>query len=130
MKTLIFIVCCLAFAGYSQEYDPEEMEEIVEFCDIEPQFPGGDVALHKYITEHLIFPEEVQDLDFDGRIFVGFVINTDGSISDIEILRGMDPQLDRMVKNLIRGMPKWIPGEVDGKAVRARMRLPIRIHLM
>ena len=88
-------------------------------------FPGGDAAMLKWIKENLIYPESARINGITGRVFVSFIIEKDGSISDVTILKGVDPDLDKEAVRLVTKMPRWTPGKNDGVPVRSYFRLPI-----
>lgn len=107
---------------------PSQTEPIYDFVDIEPVFPGGAAAMVKFINDNLQHLEG-ETIDNQGRVFVAFVVEKDGSLSNIEVLRGISESLDREAKRVVRAMPNWKPGEQGGKIVRSRMRLPITFRL-
>lgn len=102
---------------------------VVEFPDQEAQFPGGAVALQKWIAENVVYPQTSIDFGDQGRVYLSFVVETDGSISNIKVERGVSDELDGEAKRVTRKMPSWIPGEAKGQKVRTRCRLPIIFEL-
>ncbi len=94
-----------------------------------PQFPGGEQALFKFLNENIKYPVIAQENGIQGRVICQFVVNTDGSIVDIQVVRGVDPSLDKEAVRVIQSMPKWIPGKQRGKPVRVRFTLPINFKL-
>ncbi|MFK7787776.1 MAG: energy transducer TonB [Crocinitomicaceae bacterium] len=109
---------------------PVKPAEIVDFPDVEAAFPGGAAAMKKWIQENVQYPEIARELGDQGRVYVTFVVEPDGAITGVDVMRGgITPELNREAKRLVRNMPKWAPGEVKGKAVRARCRLPITFTL-
>jgi len=109
-----------------EEDAPEDIPfEVVEQM---PSFPGGDVELHKFISANLKYPDMPIGNGIQGRIVARFIVNTDGSISDIEIKKKVDPKLDKEVIRVIKAMPKWIPGKQNGKAIRTYFSLPFSFH--
>lgn len=104
-------------------------EEIVEFPDVEPEFPGGKEKMAEYINQNIMYPEISIENQIEGKVYLGFIVEKDGSISNIKVLRGADPDLDREAKRVLRNMPKWKPGMYNGKIVRVRMILPIVFDL-
>ena len=103
---------------------------IIDFPDLEASFPGGSEAMKAWIKENLLYPEISKELGDQGRVYVTFVVEPDGSITGIDVMRGgVTDELNREAKRLIRTMPKWMPGETKGKAVRARCRIPISFTL-
>ena len=83
-----------------------------------PQFPGGESGLQEYISSNLKYPQIAQENGIQGRVFVGYVVNKDGSVSDVKILRGVDPSLDKEALRIINSLPKWEPGKQNGIPVR------------
>ena len=107
----------------------EVVAPIVEFPDVEAGFPGGPAAMMKWINENVKYPQTSIEMNEQGRVFLSFVVEKDGSISNVKIERGISIDLDREAKRVVRKMPKWIPGESSGRSVRARCRLPINFQL-
>lgn len=104
-------------------------EEVIEFPDVEAGFPGGAAALQKFIKENVQYPQTSIEMNEQGRVYLSFVVENDGSISNIAVERGVSADLDREAKRVVREMPKWIPGEAKGKKARTRCRLPINFTL-
>jgi len=99
--------------------------KVYDFPDKEAEFPGGAAALQSYIVNNIQYPETSIDMDEQGKVYLSFVVGADGSISKVSVERGVSPDLDREAKRVVRSMPKWIPGEAEGKKVATRCRLPI-----
>ena len=104
-------------------------EEIIDFPDVEASFPGGAAAMQKWIAEHVNYPQTAIEMNEQGRVYLSFVVEADGSISNIAVERGVSNDLDKEAKRLLRQMPKWSPGEAKGKKARTRCRLPINFTL-
>ena len=104
-------------------------DKIYEVCEQMPIFEGGDAALLKYLRENLKYPDNTKDRGVQGRLVIGFIVEKDGSLTDVKVLRPVDIDLDAEVLRLVKGMPKWIPGRQNGKRVRVRYLLPIHICL-
>lgn len=107
----------------------EIIPEIVEFPDVEASFPDGARAMKEWITANMVYPEISRELGDQGRVYVSFVVEADGSITGIEVPRSLTTELDREAKRLVREMPKWTPGLVKGEKVRSRCRIPITFTL-
>ena len=110
---------------------PEEEEEVI-FVVVEtmPEFPGGQQALFKYLSENVKYPVIAQENGIQGRVICQFVVNKDGSIVDVEVVRsGGDPSLDKEAVRVIKSMPKWKPGKQRGKAVRVKYTVPVNFKL-
>ncbi|MDR0750896.1 MAG: M56 family metallopeptidase [Tannerellaceae bacterium] len=97
--------------------------------DVMPQFPGGDNELLTFLSENVKYPVEAQAKGLQGRVICTFIVNEDGSISDIEALRGTDPLLDAEAIRVIGTMPKWTPGRDKGKVVAVKYTVPITFKL-
>ena len=110
----------------------EEEEEEVVFVIVEkmPEFPGGQQALFKYLSENVKYPVIAQENGIQGRVICQFVVNKDGSIVDVEVVRsGGDPSLDKEAIRVIKSMPKWKPGQQRGKPVRVKYTVPVNFKL-
>ncbi|MCQ2324714.1 MAG: energy transducer TonB [Paludibacteraceae bacterium] len=110
----------------------EEEEEEVVFVIVEtmPEFPGGQQALFKYLSENVKYPAIAQENGIQGRVICQFVVNKDGAIVDVEVVRsGGDPSLDKEAIRVIKSMPKWKPGKQRGKAVRVKYTVPVNFRL-
>lgn len=99
----------------------EEGEQVFFFVEHMPEFPGGDIALRKFIADNIKYPEEAKAKGLSGKVFVQFVVNKEGDVVNIKIARGVDPILDNEAIRVIQSLPKWKPGEqskrVDGEKV-------------
>ena len=113
------------------EVEEEEVDEQQIFTIVEenPEFPGGMAECYKWIGKNLQYPTISAENGVQGRVTVNFVVNADGSIVDIKVLRGVDPYLDKEAIRVVSKMPKWKPGKQRGKAVRCSFNLPIRFQL-
>jgi protein TonB len=104
-------------------------EEVIDFPDIEAGFPGGAVELKKWMASNVMYPEISIELNEQGRVYVSFVVEKDGRISNVRIERGVSKDLDDEAKRVVRNMPNWKPGEVKGKKVRTKCSLPINFEI-
>ena len=114
------------------EAPQEDEEEEVVFVIVEsmPEFPGGQQALFKYLSENVKYPVIAQENGIQGRVICQFVVNKDGSIVDVEVVRsGGDPSLDKEAVRVIKSMPKWKPGKQRGKPVRVKYTVPVNFKL-
>ena len=110
--------------------DDDASREVFHVVDQMPQFPGGDREFMSFMRENTRYPVVAQEAGIQGRVTAQFVVNSDGSISDIEILRGVHPSLDAEAIRVIEAMPKWIPGRNQGgEAVNVLFRIPINFRL-
>lgn len=109
----------------------EEEEDAPVFFIVEqmPVFPGGEEALRKYIAQSVKYPAIAQENGIQGRVFVAFVVNTKGEVTDVKIARGVDPNLYKEAIRVVSNMPKWTPGKQRGKAVKVSYTVPINFVL-
>lgn len=110
---------------------PKHVEETKVFTVVEqmPMFPGGDAALMSYLANNIHYPTVAAENGVQGRVVVGFVVERDGSITDVRILRGVDPSLDREAMHVVKSMPRWTPGKQNGSAVRVKYQVPVAFRL-
>ena len=109
----------------------EEPQEEVIFQVVEemPQFPGGLGEAMKFLAKNIKYPVEAQQAKIEGRVIVRFVVGRDGSVSNVEVMRGVSPELDAEAVRVVSLMPKWIPGKQRGKAVAVKYTMPIMFRL-
>ncbi|OJV42918.1 MAG: energy transducer TonB [Bacteroidales bacterium 36-12] len=107
----------------------EETEVVFMVVETMPSFPGGDAALFKYLSDNIKYPVIAQESGIQGRVICQFVVNRDGSIVDIEVVRSVDRSLDAEAVRVIQSMPKWSPGKQRGKSVRVKYTLPVNFRL-
>ena len=100
--------------------------EVYKVVDHMPEFPGGVDGILGYIARNVKYPEEMREKGIKGTVICEFVVNTDGSLSDIKVLRGVDPRLDTEAVRVIESMPTWTPGRNGDQAVPTLYTLPIR----
>ena len=110
------------------ENDPDE-NGVYNIVEEMPKFPGGENALMKFVSENVTYPQEARDKDISGRVFVSFVVEKDGSVNDVKVIRGVDKILDDEAVRVVKVMPKWTPGKQKGEAVRVNYNLPIFFKL-
>ena len=114
---------------------PEPPKHVVEetkiFTVVEqmPLFPGGDAALMAYLRDNIHYPTVAAENGVQGRVVVGFVVERDGSITDVNVLRSVDPSLDREAMRVVKSMPRWNPGKQNGSAVRVKYQVPVSFRL-
>jgi periplasmic protein TonB len=94
-----------------------------------PQFPDGEAAMFKYLAENIQYPAVARENGIEGKVFISFVVNTDGSIVDAKVVRGIKGGCDEEALRVVRMMPKWKPGKQQGRAVRVLYNLPINFRL-
>jgi protein TonB len=103
--------------------------EIFTVVEEQPGYPGGEEARISFLQQNIKYPEEAKELGIQGRVFVTFVVEVDGSISDVRVLRGIGGGCDEEAIRVVRAMPKWVPGKQRGVPVRVQFNLPIKFTL-
>jgi protein TonB len=126
---LIIIASPILSVAQTTETENVRPIPIVDFAEQDPTFPGGDKAMMEFIQSNIIYPDSSIVRDEQGTVYVQFVVNVDGSISDVAILRGVSPLLDAEAIRVISIMPKWNPASNAGKFVRVRYQLPIKFQI-
>ncbi len=111
--------------------EEEESDDAPVFFIVEemPQFPGGDTELRKFIAQSVKYPVIAQENGIQGRVYVQFVVSTKGTVEQVKVARGVDPNLDKEAIRVVQSMPKWKPGKQRGKAVKVSYTVPINFVL-
>ncbi len=104
-------------------------DEVFKVVEVDPEFPGGVEALYKYLAENIKYPEKAKNNKVEGRVYITFVIEKDGSVSDAKVLRSVNEELDAEALRVINAMPKWKPGTQRGVPVRVQYNIPISFKL-
>ena len=113
------------------EPEPPKVEETKVFDVVEqrPSFPGGQGALMSWLGSNIKYPVVAEENGVQGRVVCTFVVERDGSITDVKVVRGVDPSLDKEAVRVLKAMPKWIPGKQNGSAVRVKYTVPVTFRL-
>jgi periplasmic protein TonB len=111
--------------------EEESAEEAQIFMVVEsmPEYPGGEAALYAYLAENIKYPQMAKESGIQGRVFVTFVVERDGRVTDVRVLRGIGGGCDEEAIRVVQGMPKWTPGKQRGKSVRVQYNLPVKFTL-
>ncbi|MFD2037646.1 energy transducer TonB [Belliella marina] len=107
----------------------EKADAIFDVVENAPNPPGGMEGWNKYLSSNLKYPTQARRMGIEGTVYVVFVVNTDGTIQDVDVLRGIGGGCDEEAVRVVKAAPKWEPGKQRGRPVRVRMRLPIRFKL-
>ena len=107
----------------------EEESKVFDVVEQMPSFPGGNGALLEYLATHVKYPVVAQKNGVQGRVIVSFVVERDGSITDVRVVRSVDPSLDREAARVVSSMPRWTPGKQNGSAVRVKYNVPVMFKL-
>ena len=112
-----------------EEKPKEEENKIFEFVEQQASFPGGPAAMNQWLNQNIRYPAAAQENNIQGRVTVQFVVELNGSISNVVVVRGVDPNLDKEAVRVVKAMPKWTPGMQNGRAVRSKFTLPVNFKL-
>ena len=113
----------------TEEVQQVVTQKIFEVVEQQPQFPGGQAALFSWLSQNIHYPPVAEENGIYGRVTVSFVVEPDGSISNVQVVRGVDPSLDKEAVRVTKAMPKWQPGKQNGQAVRVKYNLPVTFKL-
>ena len=102
---------------------------IFQVVELLPEFPGGMAELMKYLQKNLRYPQICKEQGVQGRVIVQFVVNPDSTLSDFNVIKSVNPHLDKEALRVVSSMPKWKPGEQRGKPVSVRFTLPVTFRL-
>ena len=111
------------------EQPKEEETKIFEVVEQMPSFPGGDAALMAFLSKNIKYPVVAEENGIQGRVIATFVVERDGSITDVKVVKSVDPSLDKEAVRVLKSMPKWIPGKQNGSAVRVKYTVPVTFRL-
>jgi periplasmic protein TonB len=134
-KSIVFTLLLMALftpvlSAQTDSVVPKLSDSVVyKYLDTSPSFPGGDQALMKYLASNTEYPAKAREMGHEGTVYVGFVVEADGSLTNIRIIKGAFPTLDSAAVAVVRGMPLWIPGKQDGRNVRSEFVLPMHFQL-
>ncbi|MBR6884096.1 MAG: energy transducer TonB [Prevotella sp.] len=133
MKRIILMAiaaCMMTLGAQAQQQkgntEPQDVFDVVEDM---PQYPGGMQAMLSFLQENITYPKDAQEKKISGRVLVTFVVEKDGSISNVETVKSVFPSLDEEAVRIVKAMPNWKPGKQNGKVVRVKYTLPISFSL-
>jgi protein TonB len=104
-------------------------QKVFDIVEQMPEYPGGQAALIEYLSKNIKYPADAEKKKVEGKVFVTFVVDSDGKITDVSLLRKVFPSLDAEAMRVISAMPNWIPGRQKGQAVRVKYTVPIMFRL-
>lgn len=128
IQTININMCYKAVTPQKMEVDIDS-NDLIMIVDGLPEFPGGEEKRIKFIKENLKYPKTAKDSNIQGTVFVTFLVEKDGSISNIDILRGINKECDDEALRVIKLLPKWKPGQQRGKPQRVQFNMPIKFTL-
>lgn len=113
---------------YEEIYE-RDTSEILDVAEVSPEFPGGMQEMYSYLGATIKYPQLAQDQNIQGKVYVQFVVEKDGSITDVNVIKGAHTLLDKEAVRVISGMPNWSPGMQEGRIVRVRYTIPINFTI-
>ena len=129
MKKLILmsfmVICCLMTANAQKTVGSQTNQRVYDEVKQMPEYPGGMPAMIEFLQTNIKYPEDAVKQKVEGRVMVQFVVETDGSISDVHVAKQVFPSLDAEAIRVVQAMPNWVPGREKGKVVRVKYNLPI-----
>ena len=127
---ICFILCgLLSNITFAQDNNDEDEQTVNIVVDKMPSFPGGEKKFRQYIEQNIKYPKLAEQYGIQGRVIVSFIVEIDGSITNVEVMQSAAFILDEEAVRLIKAMPNWIPGEQEGKPVRVKYIFPIVFKL-
>jgi len=108
---------------------PVEETDIFKVVEFDPEYPGGNAARMQFLQENIKYPQMARESGIQGTVYVTFVVETDGRVTDVRVLRGIGGGCDEEAIRVIQSMPKWVPGKQRGKPVRVQFNMPIKFTL-
>lgn len=124
---LMMLVLLFSFTTSTAQTKKNDM--VFDVVEVMPQFPGGQIAMLQYLMKNIKYPEQAVKEGIQGRVTVRFIVEKDGSISDVKPVLSVHPLLNKEAVRVVKSMPKWTPGKQNGKPVRVRFNLPVMFKL-
>ena len=122
---LLMAVCCLMTANAQKTVVSQTSQKVFDTVEQMPEYPGGMQAMIAFLQTNMKYPEDAAKQKVEGRVMVQFIVETDGSISDVHVAKQVFPSLDAEAIRVVQAMPKWTPGKEKGNVVRVKYNLPI-----
>ena len=119
----------LLFSFMTSTAQTKKNDMVFDVVEVMPQYPGGPIAMLKYIMENIKYPEQAMKEGIQGRVTVRFIVEKDGSISDVKPILSVHPLLNKEAVRVVESMPNWTPGKQHGKPVRVRFNVPVMFKL-
>lgn len=129
--TILLTILCLGTANAQKPMKVkvnQKTEKVYDVVEEMPSFPGGQAEMMHYLAQNAKYPQDAYEQVKSGRVLVQFIVEKDGSISNVKIMKSIFPSLDEEAIRLIKGMPRWNPGKQKGKAVRVKYTIPVSFH--
>ena len=133
MKATILIALMVTFgfltANGQKTVVSQKNEKVYDMVEQMPEFPGGMPALIEFLKSNIKYPKDAEKQKVEGKVLVLFIVETDGSVTDIKVAKKVFPSLDAEALRVVQAMPKWTPGKIKGRPVKVKYTLPIMFRL-
>jgi len=126
---VIAILTFIVFAFIKKTKDNKTNNQVFNIVEIMPEFPGGEKALRNFIATNVKYPIKAQENGIQGKVYISFVVNKTGKVTDAKVVRGVDPSLDKEALRVVNNLPQWKPGKQHGKKVNVNYTVPISFAL-
>lgn len=133
MKKLIFMSMMMFFSlatvNAQKTVVSQKNQKVFEVVEQMPEYPGGAMAMMEFLQDNMKYPADAEKQKVQGKVMVSFIVETDGSITDVKVMKNVFPSLDAEAIRVVKAMPRWTPGKQKGKVVRVHFSLPITYRL-
>ena len=133
MKKLIFMSMMMFFSlatvNAQKTVVSQKNQKVFEVVEQMPEYPGGAMAMMEFLQDNMKYPADAEKQKVQGKVMVSFIVETDGSITDVKVMKNVFPSLDAEAIRVVKAMPRWTPGKQKGKVVRVHFSLPIAYRL-
>ena len=126
---VVLMMLVLLFSFMTSTAQTKKNNMVFDVVEVMPQFPGGQIAMLQYLMKNIKYPEQAMKEGIQGRVAVRFIVEKDGSISDVKPILSVHPLLNKEAVRVVESMPKWTPGKQNGKPVRVRFNVPVMFKL-
>ena len=126
---VVLMMLVLLFSFMTSTAQTKKNNMVFDVVEVMPQYPGGQIAMMKYIMENMKYPKQAMKEGIQGRVAVRFIVEKDGSISNVRPIHSVHTLLDKEAVRVVKSMPKWSPGKQHGKPVRVQLIVPIMFKL-
>ena len=126
---VIAILSFIVFVYIEKTKDNTTDNHVYQVVEVMPEFPGGETSLRKFIADSVKYPIEAQENGIQGKVYITFVVNKEGKVTDAKVVRGVDPSLDKEALRVVNNLPIWKPGKQDGNKVNVNYTVPISFVL-
>lgn len=125
----LMAIFCLSTVSAQKTVVAKKNQKVYDVVEEMPAYPGGQIAMWEYLTQNVKYPEDAEKQKVEGRVIATFVVETDGTITDVRAVKQVFPSLDAEAIRVLEAMPRWTPGKQNGKPVRVKYTVPVTFKL-